>query len=197
MQDSFAIPGTESQQAIDRLAAVFPQTAGASAQLVIHSDGASSTAGPLHDRDRVGRDRARRRPGRRERGLAVRRVPVQAVSEDGKHGDRAGAVRRPERRGHRRDARRRAGDRVDPRGLGPHRRVRRAGLPAGRVRHHDHRGLRRAVRRRRAHRHLRLAARGRPAAADRAIRRSAARWAPCSPRRPSRRSPPRRRCSHS
>ncbi|PZQ89774.1 MAG: MMPL family transporter [Leifsonia xyli] len=37
LQDSFKIPGTESQQAIDRLAAVFPQTAGASAQLVIHS----------------------------------------------------------------------------------------------------------------------------------------------------------------
>lgn len=40
MQDSFKIPGTESQQAIDRLAAVFPQTSGASAQLVIHSTGA-------------------------------------------------------------------------------------------------------------------------------------------------------------
>ena len=37
MQDSFKIPGTESQEAIDRLAAVFPQTAGASAQLVVHS----------------------------------------------------------------------------------------------------------------------------------------------------------------
>ncbi|AYF97135.1 MMPL family transporter [Protaetiibacter intestinalis] len=37
MQDSFKIPGTESQQAIDRLAAVFPQTAGASAQMVVHS----------------------------------------------------------------------------------------------------------------------------------------------------------------
>src|SRR6478736_5108296 len=39
MQDSFKIPGTESQQAIDRLAAVFPQTAGASAQVVVHSTG--------------------------------------------------------------------------------------------------------------------------------------------------------------
>lgn len=39
MQDSFKIPGTESQQAIDRLAAVFPQTAGASGQLVVHSTG--------------------------------------------------------------------------------------------------------------------------------------------------------------
>ncbi|TXK16317.1 MMPL family transporter [Homoserinibacter sp. GY 40078] len=37
MQDSFKIPGTESQQAIDRLAAVFPQAAGASAQMVVHS----------------------------------------------------------------------------------------------------------------------------------------------------------------
>lgn len=41
MQDSFKIPGTESQQAIDRLAAVFPQTAGASGQLVVHSTDAS------------------------------------------------------------------------------------------------------------------------------------------------------------
>lgn len=35
MQDSYDIPGTESQQAIDLLAAVFPQTAGASAQIVV------------------------------------------------------------------------------------------------------------------------------------------------------------------
>ncbi len=40
--DSFAIPGTESQNAIDRLAAVFPSAAGASAQLVVTvPDGAS------------------------------------------------------------------------------------------------------------------------------------------------------------
>lgn len=34
-EESFAIPGTESQEAIDRLAAVFPQTAGASSQVVV------------------------------------------------------------------------------------------------------------------------------------------------------------------
>jgi RND superfamily putative drug exporter len=40
--DSFAIPGTESQNAIDRLAAVFPSAAGASAQIVMTvPDGAS------------------------------------------------------------------------------------------------------------------------------------------------------------
>lgn len=39
MQDSFEIPGTQSQEAIDRLGAVFPQTAGASAQIVVHSTG--------------------------------------------------------------------------------------------------------------------------------------------------------------
>jgi RND superfamily putative drug exporter len=33
--DSFAIPGTESQNAIDTLAAVFPSTAGASAELIV------------------------------------------------------------------------------------------------------------------------------------------------------------------
>lgn len=35
LQESFAIPGTESQQAIDTLAEVFPQTAGASARAVV------------------------------------------------------------------------------------------------------------------------------------------------------------------
>ncbi|MEJ3405069.1 MMPL family transporter [Rathayibacter sp. YIM 133350] len=36
-QESYAIPGTESQQAIDKLAAVFPQTAGAAVQVVMHA----------------------------------------------------------------------------------------------------------------------------------------------------------------
>jgi RND superfamily putative drug exporter len=41
-QESYAIPGTESQEAIDQLAAVFPQAAGASASIVIVApDGAS------------------------------------------------------------------------------------------------------------------------------------------------------------
>jgi RND superfamily putative drug exporter len=35
LQDSYAIPGTESQRAIDLLGAVFPQTAGGSAQIVV------------------------------------------------------------------------------------------------------------------------------------------------------------------
>ena len=35
LQDSYAIPGTESQKAIDLLGAVFPQTAGGSAQVVV------------------------------------------------------------------------------------------------------------------------------------------------------------------
>ena len=37
MQESFAIPGTESQQAIDKLDAVFPSAAGASAQVVVEA----------------------------------------------------------------------------------------------------------------------------------------------------------------
>lgn len=42
LQESYAIPGTESQEAIDQLAAVFPQTAGASAKAVVEApDGAS------------------------------------------------------------------------------------------------------------------------------------------------------------
>ena len=47
LQDSFAIPGTESQQAIDRLAAVFPQSAGASAQIVVKSDAGPIDSGTL------------------------------------------------------------------------------------------------------------------------------------------------------
>jgi len=42
LQDSYAIPGTESQKAIDLLGAVFPQTAGGSAQIVVQEpDGAN------------------------------------------------------------------------------------------------------------------------------------------------------------
>jgi RND superfamily putative drug exporter len=42
LQDSYAIPGTESQKAIDLLGAVFPQTAGGSAQIVVQdADGAN------------------------------------------------------------------------------------------------------------------------------------------------------------
>ncbi len=42
LQESFAIPGTESQAAIDQLAAVFPESAGASAKAVVEApDGAS------------------------------------------------------------------------------------------------------------------------------------------------------------
>jgi RND superfamily putative drug exporter len=45
-QESYAIPGTESQQAIDKLAAVFPQTAGASVEVVLASpNGDPLTAG--------------------------------------------------------------------------------------------------------------------------------------------------------
>jgi RND superfamily putative drug exporter len=43
LQDSYAIPGTESQKAIDLLGAVFPQTAGASAQIVV-TDGSGDIA---------------------------------------------------------------------------------------------------------------------------------------------------------
>ena len=42
LQESYAIPGTESQEAIDKLAAVFPQTAGAAVKAVVEApDGAS------------------------------------------------------------------------------------------------------------------------------------------------------------
>jgi RND superfamily putative drug exporter len=47
--DSFAIPGTESQNAIDRLEAVFPSAAGASAQIVVTAPtGASVKDQPYH-----------------------------------------------------------------------------------------------------------------------------------------------------
>ncbi|GGR22860.1 MMPL family transporter [Agromyces mediolanus] len=50
LQESFAIPGTESQSAIDQLAAVFPQTAGASARAVVEApEGASVEDAPYRD----------------------------------------------------------------------------------------------------------------------------------------------------
>jgi RND superfamily putative drug exporter len=50
LQESYAIPGTESQDAIDQLAAVFPQTAGASAKAVVEApDGASVEDAPYRD----------------------------------------------------------------------------------------------------------------------------------------------------
>ncbi|MFC5790412.1 MMPL family transporter [Agromyces tardus] len=42
LQESYAIPGTESQDAIDQLAAVFPQTAGASVKAVVEAPDGSS-----------------------------------------------------------------------------------------------------------------------------------------------------------
>ncbi|MFB6609492.1 MMPL family transporter [Agromyces sp. NPDC056379] len=50
LQDSFAIPGTESQTAIDQLAAVFPETAGASAKAVVEApDGDTVEAASARD----------------------------------------------------------------------------------------------------------------------------------------------------
>ncbi|MBM7505136.1 MMPL family transporter [Agromyces aurantiacus] len=50
LQESYAIPGTESQDAIDQLAAVFPQTAGASAKAVVEApDGESVQDAPYRD----------------------------------------------------------------------------------------------------------------------------------------------------
>ncbi|GAA2027133.1 MMPL family transporter [Agromyces tropicus] len=50
LQESYAIPGTESQDAIDQLAAVFPQTAGASAKAVVEApDGDSVENAPYRD----------------------------------------------------------------------------------------------------------------------------------------------------
>ncbi|WP_448810416.1 MMPL family transporter [Agromyces bauzanensis] len=47
LQESYAIPGTESQDAIDQLAAVFPQTSGASAKAVVEApEGASVESEP-------------------------------------------------------------------------------------------------------------------------------------------------------
>jgi RND superfamily putative drug exporter len=42
LQESFAIPGTESQNALDRLNAVFPQVSGASVQVVLEAPGGDS-----------------------------------------------------------------------------------------------------------------------------------------------------------
>jgi len=53
LQDSYAIPGTESQKAIDLLSAVFPQTAGASAEIVVqdaHGANLKTADGALIDK---------------------------------------------------------------------------------------------------------------------------------------------------
>ena len=46
LQESYAIPGTESQDAIDQLDAVFPQTAGASAKAVVEAPDGGSVEDP-------------------------------------------------------------------------------------------------------------------------------------------------------
>ncbi|MDR5699062.1 MMPL family transporter [Agromyces aerolatus] len=46
LQESYSIPGTESQTAIDQLAAVFPQTAGASAKAVLEAPDGESVDDP-------------------------------------------------------------------------------------------------------------------------------------------------------
>jgi len=47
-QESFAIPGTESQAALDRLDAVFPSVAGASAQAVVEAPDGASVSDPAY-----------------------------------------------------------------------------------------------------------------------------------------------------
>lgn len=47
-QESFDIPGTESQNALDRLAAVFPQVAGASAQAIMVAPKGSAVTDPAY-----------------------------------------------------------------------------------------------------------------------------------------------------
>lgn len=47
-QESFSIPGTESQQALDRLEAVFPQVAGAAAEAVYVAPDGASIASPVY-----------------------------------------------------------------------------------------------------------------------------------------------------
>jgi RND superfamily putative drug exporter len=47
-QESFVIPGTESQNALDRLEAVFPSAAGASAQAVVEVPAGASVDSPLY-----------------------------------------------------------------------------------------------------------------------------------------------------
>src|ERR1700738_1721634 len=47
-QESFAIPGTESQDAIDKLAAVFPAASGASAQVVYKAPAGATVNDPSY-----------------------------------------------------------------------------------------------------------------------------------------------------
>lgn len=50
LREAFEIPGTQSQEALDRLASVFPQVAGGSAQVVVvPPEGQSVASGPVRD----------------------------------------------------------------------------------------------------------------------------------------------------
>ncbi|GAA3749929.1 MMPL family transporter [Leifsonia bigeumensis] len=57
-QESFAIPGTESQQALDRLEAVFPEVAGAGAEAVFVAPDGNDITGPAYEKaiDRMATD---------------------------------------------------------------------------------------------------------------------------------------------
>ena len=61
LADSFTIPGTESQAALDRLDAVFPQAAGGSAQAVLVAPGGQRVDDPA-EKAAIGRTVTRSRP---------------------------------------------------------------------------------------------------------------------------------------
>ncbi|MEJ1230352.1 MAG: hypothetical protein WDM88_06595 [Galbitalea sp.] len=168
--DSFAIPGTESQNAIDRLSAVFPSAAGAAAEIVVTvPHGASVENQPYRSAiddlvakaGKVSRGRQRELPVRQVRlpdAISAKQdaaiVAVQFKAQESRR-QTGLAHRPPEARAHR-EGRRDEG------------RLRRRRLPGTTpVSISPTRGSRRAVRGRGALRRLRLPAGRRDAAADR------------------------------
>ncbi|MFC5503309.1 MMPL family transporter [Lysinimonas soli] len=83
LQDSYAIPGTESQKAIDLLAAVFPQTAGASAEVVVqdrHGTNLKTADGPTIEKVVTALDHVQ---GVEQAVSPYGRYATSAVSKDG------------------------------------------------------------------------------------------------------------------
>ena len=82
--ESFTIPGTESQQATDLLKDQFPAQAGATAQVVLHSQGRHAHRPGEHRRDRRGA-RERQAPPRRHRSGQPDRGRRERPLEAGRH----------------------------------------------------------------------------------------------------------------
>ncbi|MFD1715704.1 MMPL family transporter [Amnibacterium flavum] len=87
LKNAFTIPGTESQQAIDKLAAVFPQTAGATLQIVFQApEGDSVEDEPYKTAIEDSIDAVSKIDGVEAATSPFSEYAVEAVSDDGRVG---------------------------------------------------------------------------------------------------------------